>query len=75
MKWKASWWGIQILAETEEEKKVLNNLCSHVPERAVDYYDDGVFSVVDPDSENYYSDDCFTDEEIRNSKITIQFNM
>lgn len=41
MKWQAKWWGILLVAETEDDKQMLRQLCERLPEEAEIAYEDG----------------------------------
>ena len=47
MKWLSSWWGIEILAEDEDDERVLKSLVELLPLQADSSYDDGVLEIGD----------------------------
>ena len=71
MKFATAWWGVQILAETEEDKTLLAALVESLPSKASSSYEDGLLkTVTDPQF-----DDCwgFSEEEIKAAKLVIGF--
>lgn len=44
MKWMTEWWGIQIIAETEEDEKLLKELKNKLSDKAITHYEDGLIS-------------------------------
>ena len=43
MRWKSAWWGVTIIAESDEDKELLDTLASRLPEEIslFDRYEDG----------------------------------
>ncbi len=41
MKWITEWWGIQIIAETDDDEKLLKELKSKLDDNAFTHYEDG----------------------------------
>lgn len=71
MKFATAWWGVQILAETEEDKELLAALVESLPSKASSSYEDGLLKTV---AESRF-DDCwgFSEEEIKAAKLVIEF--
>jgi hypothetical protein len=71
MKWSTAWWGIQILAETEEDKKILEKLTNSLNPNADNSYEKGEYCVVDV---NNYQEDVwsFNKDEIINAKMVVE---
>lgn len=42
MKFATTWWGVQILAETAEDEKILRTLQASLPESTENAYEDGI---------------------------------
>ena len=70
MKWAIGWWGMQILAETEEDKKLLEKLLLELPKKPEERYDIGEYKILDDDS---YEDDLFSKEQLNNAKMIVEF--
>ncbi len=49
MKWSADWTGVNLIAETPEDKELLERLHSTLPKNATDYEDIGVLEVAEKD--------------------------
>ena len=82
MKWKADWWGIQILAETVDDVDILESLDKALPGKAVECHDIGTKFFLKkedgfkhPHSERYgQMKTLFTEEEIDESKLIMHIN-
>ena len=42
MRWESEWWGIMIVAETEEDEQFLRDLHVVLPKEATRCYEDGI---------------------------------
>ena len=71
MKFNTAWWGVQIMAETDIDEKILRDLYSIIPKEASSTHEDGTVRQITKCTCSCYS---FTDEEIAKSKFVIQFD-
>ena len=70
MKWAIGWWGMQILAETEEDKKLFEKLIDELPNKSEVSYDIGEYKILNKDS---YEDDLFSEEQLNIAKMIVEF--
>jgi len=72
MKFATAWWGVQFLAETDSDKEILSSLIKTLPEKCEKSYDAGTMKVLNPED---CDDTCgFDGDEIKNSKLCVEFN-
>lgn len=70
MKFATGWWGIRILAESDEDKDILQSLFDLLPKKAESYYDDGEVRIKSLEGADI---DGFSEEQIKNAKLVIEF--
>lgn len=70
MKFATAWWGIQILAESDEDKDILQSLFDRLPEEADVSYENGFVCIASPE---YAENGGFSEEQIKNAKLVIDF--
>ena len=71
MKFATGWWGVQILAETDEDNILLGKLLATLPEEAEHSYEAGVVAKMDPaDADSTFG---FDSDEVLKSKLVIEF--
>ncbi len=72
MKWGTAWWGMQFLAETKEDKKLLEKLINSLNIKADNPYEMGTYKIINPKD---YQEDIlsFSKEEIADAKMAIEF--
>jgi len=68
MKWATSWWGIQIMADSDEDAELLMALQAKLPEHTQDCYENGILKEATPTDS-----DCFDGDAIANSPVTLEF--
>lgn len=69
MKTATAWWGVQFLAENQEDEDLLKKLKSRIGDKADVIYDDGdIFFTTKTDDIAF----GFSDNEIKNSKLVLQ---
>jgi len=72
MKFATGWWGVQILAESNEDKRLLEKLFDALPEEAEYSYEDGtVRKMIPADADTPFA---FGSDEIADAKMVIEFN-
>lgn len=71
MRWLTEWWGLQFLAETDEEKDLLLTLKHSLPDITKNFYayEAGTVEVIEHKSDN---DRGFSSEEITNAKLVLE---
>jgi len=71
MKLATAWWGCQFLAETDEDKEILENLIAALPDGPVQSYEQGGIEVLDP---NDYKEDVwsFNVDEVKAAKMVVE---
>jgi len=45
MKWETEWWGVMIIAETEQDEKVLRDLYNLLPKDPVHGYEEATIEI------------------------------
>jgi hypothetical protein len=71
MKFATGWWGVQILAETESDKKILGELVQRLPQETDNAYDDGTIEIISEKQDACWG---FQTEEIQKSKMVVAIN-
>lgn len=76
MKYSTMWWGLQILAETNEDKIILLGLIDKLPDKPTHDYEEGSIKVIYPKDlqDTYAAGDGFTRDEVLKGKLLIEFN-
>ena len=71
MKFATGWWGIQILAETEEDKKILSSLVGSLPEKTDSAYENGELTIMKPeDADEAFG---FHEDDIEKATLVVEF--
>jgi hypothetical protein len=71
MKMKTAWWGCQILAETTEDKEVLEKLLESLPKENIDGYEEGNIEIINEGSIEW---DQFSIKEVKQFPLVIEIN-
>lgn len=71
MKFATAWWGVQILAENDDDAELLRKLIDKLPSTTVNSYNEGELRIIS-------EDDCdetwgFSAEEVKAAKLAIEF--
>ncbi len=76
MRMNTEWYGIQILAETEKDKEILQGLVDSLLKESISAYERGLIRIIDGEAYLAYEDDVwpFTADEVKSAKLMVRID-